>query len=92
MRRIRFQGQEWLLVGDRDGAITTEAWYQAGECSYAHLFPDGAILRFGEEIGRIDEVEFGDPVEIYASAGAMAFVKCYQRSLNILTHPSWDGP
>lgn len=56
--RIRFQGREYILIGEAaDAAITTPELFEAGECSYAHLFSDGTVRRFGEVIGRVDEIE-----------------------------------
>lgn len=56
--RIRFQGREYILIGEAaDAAITTPELFQAGECSYAHCYPDGLVRRFGEVIGRVDEIE-----------------------------------
>ena len=52
---VRFKDQEeYLFVGadlDRGGALASSADYQAGRCSFAYLFPDGRVLRFGEIIG-----------------------------------------
>jgi len=62
MKRIKFQGKEWILVNDPnsnklDGPIATEQQYVDFDCPYAHLFPDGIIKRFGEQIGTIDDIE-----------------------------------
>lgn len=59
-KKIRFQGEEYLLIGETNGAIAKEDDYRHGRCSYAHLYPDGRILRFREQIGTIDDVEFLD--------------------------------
>lgn len=57
---VRFQGNEYLLIGDLDsgGPLATREQYTAGECSFAHLFPDGRILRFGEQIGTQADLVF----------------------------------
>lgn len=54
-KKIRFQGQEFFLIG---GAIATKEQYENGKCSYAHLMPNGEILRFGVQIGSRKDIEF----------------------------------
>jgi hypothetical protein len=56
---IRFQGSEYLLIGDleRGGPIATKEQYENGQCSYAHLNADGTVMRFGDSIGHRDEIE-----------------------------------
>ena len=75
--RIRFQGEEYLLIGDIEsgGGITTEKAFKRfkenlvlsntirlGEESYAHLYPTGRILRFGKQIGNRDDIEIIEEV------------------------------
>lgn len=63
MMKIRFQGKEWLFVGDsleEGGAITTPEWYEDGIVSYAHLSPDGIVRRYHEEIGTIEDIQVID--------------------------------
>ena len=87
--KIRFQNEEWLFVPDGSGladggAIATDQAFASGRASYAHLFPSGKILRFLEEIGTVDDIEIIDEnYEVEPSPDAF---------LNILAHPSWDGP
>ena len=60
MMRIRFQGKIYLFTGDSledDGAIATDEQFKNGECSYAHLFEDGRILRLRKQIGIRADVE-----------------------------------
>lgn len=64
---IRFKGDEYFLVSSplqgswkREGAITTGEAYMNGDYSYAHLCPDGTVLRYFEVIGTIDDIEFGE--------------------------------
>lgn len=65
MKKIRFQGQEWLLNGEKDGAICTPEQYKNFECSYAHLMEDGRIMRFQVQIGTIADIEFlGDATDV----------------------------
>lgn len=51
--RIRFQGKEWVTVM---GAICTPQMFANFETSYAHIYPDGHISRFGVQIGTVDDV------------------------------------
>lgn len=62
MKRIKFQGNEYILTGNREGAITTPEAYASWETSYAHLFPNGVIKRFHQVIGSIEDIEFIDDV------------------------------
>ncbi len=55
MRKIRFQDREFVLI---EGALTTEQNFIHGRQSYAHLFEDGIIRRFGRDIGRQEDIEF----------------------------------
>lgn len=60
--RVRFQGREFLLIGsiEAGGAIATREQFDSFQESYAHLFSDGEILRFGQKIGTIEDLEFLD--------------------------------
>lgn len=81
--RVRLHDAEYLLFGDlaTDGSISTADDFRAGRASFAHLFQDGFVRRFGKVIAeRADlevlgeaQVDF-DPVE--------TLVGC-------LTDPSW---
>jgi hypothetical protein len=62
MRKIRFQGKDFILTDDKEGAITTPEHYSNWECSYAHLFPNGVIKRFHQVIGNIKDIEFGEEI------------------------------
>lgn len=72
---IRFQGGEYFLIGDleRGGPIATREQYENGQCSYAHLQSDGAVMRFGDSIGHRDEIEVIGEAEanIQATLGGM---------------------
>ena len=89
MMRIRFKDEDYLFTGDsleEDGAITTDELYKNGECSYAHLFEDGSILRFLSQIGvRADITILETNVDVEPDNFGLAI-------MNILTSPSWDGP
>jgi hypothetical protein len=58
-RWVRFKGTIYVLVGDDDGsgAIATKEDYENGEVSFAHLMPDGRILRYNEQIGTSADLE-----------------------------------
>ncbi len=64
IRQITFQGREFILIGDTDGAITTREAYSTGRVSYAHLLPDGNIIRYQKKIGTREDATFGEPVAV----------------------------
>lgn len=56
---IKFRGKTYVLIGSNtNGAIATKRAYENFETSYAHLMKDGRILRFGKQIGGIDDITF----------------------------------
>jgi hypothetical protein len=57
--KIRFQGKEYILAGtlETGGAIATKEQYAKYEESYAHLFPDGRVMRYSQRIGFRDDIE-----------------------------------
>lgn len=58
MLNIEFKGKNYVLVGDLvDGAIATRKQYENFECSYAHLYKDGIIRRFGIPIGTKEDIK-----------------------------------
>ena len=67
---IRFQGKEYLLLGDleRGGPIATREQYENGQCSYAQLQADGTVMRFRDSIGHRDEIEVVGECEVNVSA------------------------
>jgi len=56
--KILFKGNEYLLIGDLQtgGAIATEEQFDNFEPSYAHLMPDGRIMRYHRLIGTRDDI------------------------------------
>lgn len=52
-KQIELFGQQYLLLGDFEsgGPIATREQYENFECSFAHLQPNGDIMRFHEKIG-----------------------------------------
>jgi len=67
-RRVRFQGREYLLIGDltSGGAIATQEQFDNFENSYAHLGEDGVVRRYGAVIGRRADVEDLGPDDEFA--------------------------
>jgi len=78
MQKIKFQGEEWLLV---DNSITTEDRFKHGIVSHAHICKDGIIRRYNQEIGAKDDIEIIEEIEDVeiASDGIE----------NLLLHRSW---
>lgn len=56
---VRFQGRRYLLIGSltAGGPIATREAYRHGRCSYAQLYPDGHISRFGTTIGTVADLK-----------------------------------
>lgn len=82
MKTIKFKGEDYLLVGDmiEGGPIATLEQYENGRCSYAHLYENGDIIRFGELIGNRNEIEVTGEIE--------ASIK--RPFLEMLLDPSWE--
>lgn len=55
---IKFKDKDFLLVGDTDGAIALREDYESFLPSYAHLFPNGKIMRYQHCIGTRDDIQF----------------------------------
>ncbi len=67
VQKITFQDQEFILTtpDDKDSPIATIEQFQKGECSYAHLYRDsGRVMRFRKQIGTINDIKFGERIEI----------------------------
>ena len=67
VQKIKFQGKDYILTTPKnsDSTITTIEAYKAGECSFAHLYrSNGNISRFGKSIGTIEDIEFGELIDI----------------------------
>ncbi len=67
VQKIKFKGNDFILTipEGNDSPIATIKQYQAGECSYAHLYrKSGRVIRFGVRIGTIEDIEFGELTEI----------------------------
>lgn len=74
-RKIKFKGKNYILVGDKtDGAIATKEQFINGKCSYAHLFEDGDVRRFGDIIGSIKDIKFGKIVTLKVTDEAIKTV------------------
>lgn len=82
--RIRFHGEEYLLIGDiTDAPIAKEEDYRNGICGYAHVI-DGKIWQHGEIIGSAGELEILGETEV-----KMSLPELKEGLVNVLTHPSW---
>ncbi len=67
VQKIRFNGLDFILTTPKDdnSPITTIKDYQAGRCSYAHFYREANnISRYGNRIGGMEDIEFGEMVEI----------------------------
>lgn len=67
VQKIIFKGLDFILTTpeDENSPITTIEDYQQGKCSYAHFWRStGIIRRFGQQVGSIDDIEFGEFIEI----------------------------
>lgn len=67
VKKIRFQGSEFYLIGETEGAIATKEQYEGGLCSFAHLTPNGEVMRFGTQIGTRNDIEFLGDAELQPS-------------------------
>jgi hypothetical protein len=85
MTKVRFMGNEYLIVGSLagGGAVATAEQYANGLCSFAHLYPGGEIKRFGKVIGSRDDLEVVAEVEPPEPAD--------DAMQNVLVHRSWRG-
>lgn len=87
--KIRFQGKKYLFIGtehdlrEGDGAIATKEAFECGECSYAHLMPDGRVMRFLKQIGTREEIELIGSGEAHPRPGAVA---------NVFFSDTWNDP
>ena len=69
MLKISWRGREYVLVNPEGetladgGAIATVKQWQSGQCSTAHLWPDGTISRFGTYVGTIADIEVLGEIE-----------------------------
>ena len=66
MKEIIFKGKPYIFTEDTlvSGAICTKEEYENGEIPYAHLSPDGNVRRFLKIIGHMDDIKFGDEIEL----------------------------
>lgn len=86
MLRVRFDGAEYVLTGESledGGAIATAEEYVKGLPSFAHLFPDGLVMRYGVQIGTRADVEV---LETIPDLKPDDFLEAFS---NMATHPGW---
>ena len=57
MIRVKFQNEEYIMIDLEDSFIAIEEQYKNGKVSFAHLYPDGSVNRFGKIIGRKEDIE-----------------------------------
>lgn len=60
--QIKFMNKTFYIIdgGDcpKSGAIATKKQYYNFEESFAHLNPNGEIMRYGMKIGNINDIKF----------------------------------
>jgi hypothetical protein len=61
VQEILFKGSRYWMFSS--GAIATPRNFPHPRSSYAHLFPDGSIMRYGEVIGSESDIERLGPVD-----------------------------
>ena len=56
---IKFKGRKYLLIGNLKigGAIATKKQFENFFPSFAHLYANGEIKRYGDVIGKIEDLE-----------------------------------
>lgn len=64
--QMTFQGKDYLFLGEPgiEGAITTPHAYRHGLMSHAHLYPNGEIRQFGEVIGSVEDIVWGEEIKV----------------------------
>ena len=62
-RKIKFNDNDYILLGENHGSITTEERFKTGTVSFAHLFCDGNIRQYGKIIGTKKDIEFLEEIE-----------------------------
>jgi hypothetical protein len=59
--KIKFKGKKYLFISNSErtaGAIAITEQYENFEDSFAHLYKDGKVMQYGNEIGTIKDIEF----------------------------------
>ena len=82
VQSVVFHGQDFVLIGNTTdgGALATIEEYEHGYISYAHLTPDGRILRLGCQLGIREELEMRGLVDVTLRFNVLASTpsKIYQ--------------
>lgn len=86
--RVRFKGKMYVLAGTLKGGgpIATRDQYRHGRCSFAHLYPNGNISRFGETIGTVTDLKVLGPTTVTIADDAvdnMLFGPTFPRSAQL---------
>ncbi len=80
--KIKFKGKEYILTNNEGpSAITTIEAFRGGTVSYAHLYEDGYVIRYGMVIGTEKDIERIGEVEINSLEPEATF--------NLLTRNTW---
>lgn len=64
--KIKFKGEDYVFVGDSElmnGAIATKEDFESFNPSYAHLYEDGVVRRFGNPIGTKEDIKVLEEIE-----------------------------
>lgn len=87
MKRILFQGKEYVLVADsldEAGAICTREQYENGTTSFAHYYADDrGIKQFGKKIGERSDIQILGDSDVQMTLGG---------AINVLLAPEWKEP
>ena len=90
MRKVTFKGEPYLLVSDwrasPGSALATQAQYEQGVASFAHVCPDGQILRYGQVIGSVNDLEMGETIDEDQLQLSGNWLE------KVLNDPSWNAP
>lgn len=73
MKWIKWKGKRFLFVGHslkNGGAIATARQYKNGEPSTAHLFEDGVIRQWGNDVGTRKDIRVIGPADVTPTADA----------------------
>ncbi len=88
---IRFKGRKYVLTDNslESSPIATAKAYAEGKCSYAHLYADGTISRFGKRIGTRDDIEVLGTGKVKIKAGSLWNLPTMADLIGESPDPSW---
>lgn len=65
VQKIKFNGLDFVLPdGHSDSPIVSVMAFRKGKLSYAHLYDDGRIVQLGKQIGTIEDIIFGEFIDV----------------------------